>query len=104
MHLAGHQHCGTHIIDTHDRPVVDNVWELFRLAWSLTGGVSTLLEWDGNIPSFDECMVELNKAKHFMHENVAPLVLKNELHTNDEALSTPIDFLVSQVMENTLAG
>ena len=32
MHLAGHQNCGTHIIDTHDSPVFPAVWELFRLA------------------------------------------------------------------------
>ena len=30
MHLAGHQHRGTHIIDTHDRPVRPEVWDLFR--------------------------------------------------------------------------
>ena len=36
MHLAGHQHCGDYIIDTHDRHVSQDVWELFTLAWQLT--------------------------------------------------------------------
>ena len=61
IHLAGHQHCGTHIIDTHDRPVRPEVWELYRLAWARTGGASTLLEWDGDIPSFADCHTELLK-------------------------------------------
>ena len=59
MHLAGHQHRGTHIIDTHDRPVRPEVWDLFRLAWARTGGAATLLEWDGDIPSFADCHAEL---------------------------------------------
>src|SRR5262249_1326708 len=44
FHLAGHTDCGTHLIDTHDDHVIAPVWELFRLAHRLTGGVSTLLE------------------------------------------------------------
>ena len=51
FHLAGHTHCGTHLIDTHDGPVIDPVWELYRLAHRLTGGAATLLEWDAKIPA-----------------------------------------------------
>ena len=29
FHLAGHTHCGTHLIDTHDHPVAAAVWPLF---------------------------------------------------------------------------
>ncbi len=67
FHLAGHTHCGTHIIDTHDNFVIDQVWELFRLAHELTGGVSTLLEWDANIPDFKTVHAEVLKARDFMH-------------------------------------
>ena len=49
-HLAGHTNCGTHLIDTHDGHVIDPVWELYRQAHQLTGGMSTLLEWDASIP------------------------------------------------------
>lgn len=63
FHLAGHTHCGTHIIDTHDNVVIDQVWELFRLAHELTGGVSTLLEWDANIPDFETVHAEVLKAR-----------------------------------------
>ena len=103
MHLAGHTHCGTHIIDTHDRPVVDQVWELFRIAWHGTGQASTLLEWDGSIPSFDECVAELHKARNHMHQGAAVLAPEPAC-AEREALSTPIGFLVPEVMATTLTA
>lgn len=102
MHLAGHQHCGTHIIDTHDRPVVDQVWELFRLAWQKTGGISTLLEWDGNIPDFDACLNELHKAKQFMSDAI-PEQMPPKGIAGESIISqaTPLDFLVPDIMESS---
>jgi uncharacterized protein (UPF0276 family) len=61
-HLAGHSNNGTHILDTHDDHVIDEVWELYRRAVARTGPVSTLLEWDANIPSFDVVHNEALKA------------------------------------------
>ncbi len=63
FHLAGHTNCGTHLIDTHDGPVIDLVWELYRLAVRHTGSVSTLLEWDAQIPEFPVLEAEINKAR-----------------------------------------
>jgi uncharacterized protein (UPF0276 family) len=63
MHLAGHAELATHIVDTHDRPVADEVWELYDLACELTGGVSTLIEWDEALPPFPEVHAEALKAR-----------------------------------------
>ncbi|MEX2577631.1 MAG: DUF692 domain-containing protein [Verrucomicrobiales bacterium] len=63
IHLAGHTDCDTHIIDTHDKPVIDRVWELYRRAIDRCGRVSTLLEWDASIPPFPELHAEVLKAK-----------------------------------------
>ncbi len=63
IHLAGHTHKGTHILDTHSDHVVDGVWELYRLASERFGAVSTLLEWDEAIPSFAEVHAEALKAR-----------------------------------------
>ena len=63
MHLAGPSDCGTHLIDTHDQPVPAAVWPLYALAQRLTGGVSTLLEWDASIPPFPDLVAELAKAR-----------------------------------------
>lgn len=66
FHLAGHTDCTTHLIDTHDHPVIREVWDLYRLAYQLCGGVSTLLEWDANIPPFGELHAEVLKAKSYL--------------------------------------
>lgn len=63
FHLAGHTNKGTHIIDTHDDHVVTDVWKLYEQTIQLTGSVSTLLEWDSNIPEFPELRKEILKAK-----------------------------------------
>lgn len=66
MHLAGHAEHATHIVDTHDRPVADAVWELYAVASDLTGGVSTLIEWDERLPPFPEVHAEVLKARQFV--------------------------------------
>ncbi|MER7842488.1 DUF692 domain-containing protein [Kitasatospora sp. NPDC096077] len=67
IHLAGHTHLGTHVIDTHDRPVAEPVWELYALALRLTGRPTpTLLEWDDRIPPLPELLAELGKARRHL--------------------------------------
>ncbi len=66
MHIAGHSTFPNYLIDTHDHPVIDPVWELYRLAHDLTGGVSTLLEWDAQIPAFSIVHAEVLKARKYM--------------------------------------
>ena len=63
IHLAGHKHYGTHIIDTHDSAVTDAVWTLYRHALAHTGRLSTLVEWDDHIPEFGVLLKELHKAR-----------------------------------------
>lgn len=103
MHLAGHQDCGTHLIDTHDQPVRSEVWQLFHYAWQQTGGVPTCLEWDGNIPELEVCEAEIFKAKAFTEQiDLAQIALtKNETDNCQTApsVSTPIDFLIPPVMQ-----
>lgn len=97
MHLAGHQDYGTHVIDTHDRPVRPEVWELFRIAWARTGGASTLLEWDDHIPGFDDCLAELRKAERYMAGDTVPFDA-GERATDGEGVSNPVDFIMGRAM------
>lgn len=68
IHLAGHSDYGDYLIDTHDNYVCDEVWKLYGEIYPLTGGVSTLLEWDDNFLSFDLTWKEALKAKQFQRE------------------------------------
>ena len=98
MHLAGHTDCGTHIIDTHDQPVRPEVWALYAIAWRRTGGAATLLEWDGNIPSFDECHAELLKARSYMDGHFdTPTAVPAPV--SESAVSNPVNFMVPGVMQ-----
>lgn len=63
MHLAGHTDHGTHLLDTHDHPVCDAVWDLYRAAVQRLGPVSTLIEWDDRIPDFDILHAEALRAR-----------------------------------------
>ncbi len=63
MHLAGHTRRREILLDTHDRPVSDPVWDLYREAQRLTGPVSTVLERDDRIPPFAALWREANRAK-----------------------------------------
>lgn len=63
IHLAGHEHNRTYIIDTHDHPVVEDVWNLYRYAIRRFGPVATMIERDDKIPPFQELAAELNHAR-----------------------------------------
>lgn len=89
IHLAGPTDCGQYLVDTHDHPVPSRVWQLYALAQQLTGGVSTLLEWDADIPSYPELLAELRKAEQAM-AGTLPAVAAAPVRA--AALSTPIDF------------
>jgi uncharacterized protein (UPF0276 family) len=61
-HLAGHTNKGTHIVDTHSAPAIDAVWALYARTCQRTGPVSTLFEWDEDIPPLDDVIAEARKA------------------------------------------
>jgi uncharacterized protein (UPF0276 family) len=99
FHLAGHTDCQTHLIDTHDGKVVDSVWELYRLAHQLTGGVSTLLEWDAKIPPFPVVHAEVLKARDYMSAALHPAVGASRpvVAESSSGVSNPVSFLVPEV-------
>ncbi len=99
FHLAGHTNCKTHLIDTHDSHVIDPVWELYRLAHRLTGGASTLLEWDAKIPPFPVVHAEVLKAKQYMGAALAPAGtgVRPAVVPDAGAVSNPLSFIVPDV-------
>jgi uncharacterized protein len=63
IHLAGHENHGDYLIDTHDHPVPDPVWQLYSAAVRRFGNVSTMIERDDNIPALEELCSELDAAR-----------------------------------------
>jgi uncharacterized protein len=67
IHLAGHIDEGPYCLDTHSRPVTDEVWQLYGEVIRLVGPTSTLLEWDDDFISFQDTWKEALRAKEFFH-------------------------------------
>ena len=76
VHLAGHSHCDTHIIDTHDADVIEPVWDLYAAAVRRFGNVATMIERDDNIPPLGDLVAELDHARR---------VCSNAVHTRSAA-------------------
>jgi uncharacterized protein len=63
IHLAGHTDMGTYLFDTHDGPVIEAVWDLYREAVRRFGRVSTLVEWDDHVPDLGIVCAEAERAR-----------------------------------------
>lgn len=68
FHVAGHSDYGTHLLDTHIGPTPDEVWDVYRKAVKRFGTVSTLIEWDDEIPAFEVVAEEAAKASSLTKE------------------------------------
>lgn len=100
IHLAGPTHCGEYMIDTHDAPVPARVWELYALAQQLTGGVSTLLEWDARIPDYPGLLAELDKARRVLAGEKLQACEPHAASDASSALSTPLDFQLAHLAQD----
>jgi len=72
IHLAGHTEGEDLLIDTHDQPVNDDVWALYRSAMAMLGPVATMIERDDAIPPLPELLAELDIARS-LRKDVATL-------------------------------
>jgi hypothetical protein len=71
IHLAGHTNLGKYIIDTHRGSVLEEVLDLYRQTIALTGPVSTLIEWDDEIPELPVLLAEAERARRARDEGLA---------------------------------
>ena len=63
IHLAGHEAHDDYIIDTHDHPICDGVFDLYRYTVRRLGFVPTMIERDDNIPPLGELLAELARVR-----------------------------------------
>ncbi|MCQ8104438.1 DUF692 domain-containing protein [Methylomonas sp. SURF-2] len=73
MHLAGHSRNAAGergiLIDTHDRPVCEAVWQLYQAALRIIGKRPTLIEWDADLPSWQVLVEQAARADTYMRQN-----------------------------------
>jgi uncharacterized protein (UPF0276 family) len=72
-HMAGHEDHGDTILDTHDRPVTEEVWNLLRDAVRRFGPRPTILERDDQVPALDIVLAEADQAQAILDDPSAVL-------------------------------
>ena len=68
IHIAGHTKFDKYVLDTHEGPVKQEVWDLYREVIRLIGSTNTLLEWDAEIPAFEIVHAEALKANKVIEQ------------------------------------
>jgi len=68
IHLAGHSSDQDEagnclLIDSHNQPVAQAVWDLFDAAIEKLGATPTLIEWDDDLPEFTRLVAEATVAE-----------------------------------------
>jgi uncharacterized protein len=71
IHLAGHTNLGRYIIDTHRGAVSEAVLDLYRQTIALAGPITTLIEWDDEIPELPVLLAEAERARQVRNEGLA---------------------------------
>ncbi len=74
IHLAGHDEQSDDegdilLIDSHNRAVADPVWALYQHVLSQTGAISTLVEWDADVPEWARLKSEAMAARRIMDKS-----------------------------------
>ena len=67
IHLSGHSEATDDagaplLIDSHDTPVKDPVWDLYKTLIARTGPIASLVEWDNDVPSWPTLRAEAELA------------------------------------------
>ncbi|WP_369935471.1 DUF692 domain-containing protein [Xanthomonas tesorieronis] len=78
VHLAGYAtdaadagDARTLLIDSHDAPVDDAVWDMYAHFLDIAGPRPTLIERDGAIPDFDSLLLERDRAQRLLERAAA---------------------------------
>lgn len=79
IHLAGHQERGDLLVDSHDQPVCDAVWQLYAYSLGRFGARPTMIERDDQMPPLAELLVELDQARRLTQALARPQQRKPDL-------------------------
>jgi uncharacterized protein (UPF0276 family) len=62
LHLANHSDRGHYRFDDHRGPVPDEVWALYEHVLRRFGPVSSIIEWDEDVPSWEDLVAQQREA------------------------------------------
>ncbi len=99
FHLAGHTDMGEFLFDTHKGEIIGPVWRLYEKALELYGPVSTLVEWDAEIPEFSFLLREAEKAKS-IYRNFESVPKKKTIFSPKKYSSGPSAGELKKILED----
>lgn len=91
VHLAGHTNEDGFLIDTHDEPICEPVWDLYRWYGKQYGHPSAMIERDANIPDWQELSRELDVMRTGFVPNVEVTRARSDASMPQKAFSGPSD-------------
>ncbi len=68
IHMAGFTDFQTWLLDSHDQPVAEPVWELYRKTLQHFGPITAMIERDEAIPPFEELLAECQRLRQISEE------------------------------------
>jgi hypothetical protein len=86
-------------------PVINSVMDLYRETIRLAGPVSTLLEWDDEIPAFDVLATEVSRISRVREEGLradCPVLARNVVERGEAQPTRPTQS-TTLTAENTQA-
>ena len=88
IHLAGHAEeiddaGGRLLIDSHDRRVIAEVWQLYESVIARAGSTPTLIEWDSDIPAWPILFAEAKAADAILDKVREQSVATVKAETNE---------------------
>jgi uncharacterized protein (UPF0276 family) len=89
FHLANHSQYPHHKFDDHRGPVPEAVWALYEAALRRFGPVSSLVEWDEDIPVWERLVVERDEAARRAELVLGPAAPRSETPTSATGAGRP---------------
>lgn len=71
IHLGGFENKGDYFLDAHSCSVCETVWQLFEKLSRRHKDIPTLIEWDRDLPPFDDLLAEARRAERIQAQAAA---------------------------------
>ena len=69
IHLAGYEDKGNYLLDAHNNPVSEPVWQHFSGYIHQHGPIPSMIEWDNDLPDVARLLEEQNRIQRILNQS-----------------------------------
>ncbi|MDH5447226.1 MAG: DUF692 domain-containing protein [Gammaproteobacteria bacterium] len=77
IHLGGYEDRGHYLLDAHNHPISDEVWELFKTTIGQAPEIPCLIEWDNDIPALEVLQQQASIAEDIRQNTMQEALLES---------------------------